>query len=733
MAFTQLPTGGGVPNVDLITQTLAKLQPDSALQNYARMHKNDPYILSLATAESNRRKALRLAAQGQNAGPQPTVADQSIAGMAPAPVMTGSGGTLQTGYGGPVTTGMASGGLPEDQGIAQIPTPNMQGMADGGIAGYEDDEEGMATGGMGGMFNFAQQSEPVVRMAEGGAIGFSKGGGGLTEMRKLVLKELGETPTKYLQDPDVKRTVDKLVQERLGATATAAPTAATSSSAAPSKAFEAGEKVRLKYGPTLTKIGDTLSNIGTTKTSKLPVGGAVKTAGVLGALPAGYEAYQQGDFYNDPNVSSFGKAKQAFGTAAKAGIPMLTTGLGSFLGPLGTAGGMLGGGALTAYLDSEGMLTSKEYEDWLKANPQATPEQTKKAAAKFIPTYSPNDQDNSEAKRLGLKVNPNTMSKPVEAKEPADTGAGGAGGQGGVGGGGGPGTSAQGIKDMYSLFAGKPDERQAKLDSIRSQMGSLAGSETLQAQNYYKQLQDDIAARGEYGKDREAKLKGREGRIAKEEGQSGGLALLEAGLAMMSGTSPNAFANIGQGAMVGTAAYRKSMEKITDARDKLDDAYGRLEDVRFNQKSMDSKELREAKLGIDKAANAGLRSLTDFAMKEFDIGRDEAKTMFGGAVNLEQSRIAAAPGIARNKMLEKRFQGDEKKMAEYGKVQKQVMASLDKDVDYQTATTQAAKDQIMQARMRSAMLNNPFLSSYAMGIGFETAPTGKARNEDDDI
>jgi hypothetical protein len=170
MAFTQLPTGGGVPNVDLITQTLAKLQPDSALQNYARMHKNDPYILSLATAESNRRKALRLAAQGQNAGQQPTVADQNIAGMAPAPVMTGSGGTLQTGYGGPVTTGMAAGGLTEDQGIAQLPTPNMQYMADGGIAGYEDDEEGMATGGMGGMFNFAQQSEPVVRMADGGHV-----------------------------------------------------------------------------------------------------------------------------------------------------------------------------------------------------------------------------------------------------------------------------------------------------------------------------------------------------------------------------------------------------------------------------------------------------------------------------------------------------------------------------------------------------------------------------------
>jgi hypothetical protein len=287
---------------------------------------------------------------------------------------------------------------------------------------------------------------------------------------------------------------------------------------------------------------------------------------------------------------------------------------------------------------------------------------------------------------------------------------------------------------MYALFAGPQNVRDTQLNEIERQYKELAESRTSAAQRDYNQLQTDIAARGEYGKDREAKLKSKEERIGKEEGQSGGLALLEAGLAMMSGTSANAFANIGQGAMAGTAAYRKSMEKIADARDKLDDAYGRLEDVRFNQKSMDSKELRAAKKGVDDATNAGLDSLIGYASKRFDITTDQAKTMFGGAVNLEQSRIAAAPGIARNKMLEKRFQGDEKKMAEYGKVQKQVMASLDKDVDYQTATTQAAKDQIMQARMRSAMLNNPFLSSYAMGIGFESAPTGKgARNEDDDI
>ena len=149
MAFTQqMPIG--TPDVNLITKTLAGLRPDSALQEYAALHKNNPYILSLAKLESDRRKSLRTAAQGQ-VGPQPTVADREIAGMAPAPMM-------------------AQTRLPEDQGIAQIPAPNMRTLANGGIAGYEDDEEGMATGGMGGMFNFAQQSEPVVRMSGGGAV-----------------------------------------------------------------------------------------------------------------------------------------------------------------------------------------------------------------------------------------------------------------------------------------------------------------------------------------------------------------------------------------------------------------------------------------------------------------------------------------------------------------------------------------------------------------------------------
>ena len=135
-----------------ISDNLA-MMPDPALQKFAQLHRQDPYMVSLALSESNRRKKLRTAKQGQaGAMPQPRVVDAAIQGMTPAPA--------------PV----AQTQLPENQGIAQISAPNMRTLADGGIAGYEDDEEGMATGGMGGMFNFAQQSEPVVRMSGGGHV-----------------------------------------------------------------------------------------------------------------------------------------------------------------------------------------------------------------------------------------------------------------------------------------------------------------------------------------------------------------------------------------------------------------------------------------------------------------------------------------------------------------------------------------------------------------------------------
>ena len=126
-----------------------RMMDDRALQQYAAMHKNDPYVFPLAFQESQNRQKIRMNGQARMAGQeQPKVNEAALMAMTPQ-------------------------AAPEEMGIGRLAAPNIQHMADGGIAGYGDDADegmGMATGGMGGMFNFAQHSEPVVRMAGGGHI-----------------------------------------------------------------------------------------------------------------------------------------------------------------------------------------------------------------------------------------------------------------------------------------------------------------------------------------------------------------------------------------------------------------------------------------------------------------------------------------------------------------------------------------------------------------------------------
>ena len=99
-------------DVNKITSTLAKL-PDAQLQQYAQMHKADPYIMALAMSESNRRKEMRSAGQAAQGGQeQPKVVDQMVAEMAPQQ-------------------------LPEEMGIGQLPAGNMN-FADGGIVAFAD-------------------------------------------------------------------------------------------------------------------------------------------------------------------------------------------------------------------------------------------------------------------------------------------------------------------------------------------------------------------------------------------------------------------------------------------------------------------------------------------------------------------------------------------------------------------------------------------------------------------
>jgi len=108
------------------TQTLEDrmmLMKPHELQQFAAMHKNDPYVLPLAMKISDMRRKLSVAEGMKYAGKQqPTVADQAIASINPQQAAPQQAAPQQQ--------------LPEQTGIAPLQAPNIQGMADGGIAGY---------------------------------------------------------------------------------------------------------------------------------------------------------------------------------------------------------------------------------------------------------------------------------------------------------------------------------------------------------------------------------------------------------------------------------------------------------------------------------------------------------------------------------------------------------------------------------------------------------------------
>ena len=84
-------------------------------------------------------------------------------------------------YGGTYTAGTPYEAMP-----TRSAGGGLMGMAAGGIAGYGDGDDVPRQNGMaqGGMYDFAQRSEPVVRMAEGGGIVALAGGGDYTTLTK---------------------------------------------------------------------------------------------------------------------------------------------------------------------------------------------------------------------------------------------------------------------------------------------------------------------------------------------------------------------------------------------------------------------------------------------------------------------------------------------------------------------------------------------------------------------
>jgi hypothetical protein len=484
-----------------VTDSLA-LMADPALQQYAQMHKDDPYIVSLAMSESNRRKKMRAAQQGQ-AGqmPPPKVVDQAISAINPPPPqpqpmpqqgMPPQGAPQQPPQGMP-PQGMpqAQTQLPEDQGIAQLPAPNMQGMADGGIVGYapggyavgESIPEGAMI--MGNMYidpntgerKYLPGAEPKRSSMAGMSIGE-----GLSKAGKYAKEKLEDLliSGEYSKKKTTERRQAEAAAEAAAAAPPVKPPPVTPAILAPTGA---GQGQGQRGAPALTPVNDTV------------------LAERLAAT----------------DNTGIGRPPTGEGAAPAGGLPTLTT-----------------------------------------------------------------------------------------ATTPADAAA-----------------ELNAIKSAQSPSV--PTEIASALDEV-----GLAKRTAIDAEE--TQRQKDIAAMGTAFSDREARLKAKQGRVEAQEKDLGAMALMQAGFAMMSGTSPHALSNIGAGATIGLKTYQDGLEKIENAKDKLDDAFGRIEEFRRNESMLNAKEKRKYARELSDTFTETKKAYTDVLVKDWGVKQDDARIIYSSVV-----------------------------------------------------------------------------------------------------
>ena len=196
-----------------------------------------------------------------------------------------------------------------------------------------------------------------------------------------------------------------------------------------------------------------------------------------------------------------------------------------------------------------------------------------------------------------------------------------------------------------------------------------------------KKFQEEM---GEYGVGREKRLKEREGKLEKDEKSNYGLAFLEAGLAMMGGESPNAFANISKGALQGMGGYKKGLASLNDRKDKLFDAYDSLEDAKRSDKKDRFSRTKAAEAGVVAAEGRLSDNMFKLATTEGQTNAETARALATASISAAgteyQGRIQTTEGAANRATqasIATANQANQRAIAEMPSSEQRLIGSLD--------------------------------------------------------
>jgi hypothetical protein len=571
-------------NVNQITSMLRRLQPDTALQEYAKANKDNPYIMALALSEAKRREKMKIAAQA-NAPEQPKVVDQAIQSMA-AP-------------------------MPEDIGIAQLPAGDMN-FADGGIVAFDE-------GG------------PVERYQSGGQLGSAF---------STFLKNTGQVSAYANGTPAQKAAIEAAFRTAVqgpfvppaGAAPGAAPAAAAPAGAAPAASNPEGWYRRLLAGKPLPKV---ISGVAALDIAGLPlVGATALTAAMQEMRDQGYTADPRGEF--DPGD---GTAAQLTFDEDRRRRAISAMSREDRLRKFGTADvnlAMAGGASSPA--GREAAAT---------APPTAAPAAAAPATASGAPAAAaPNAgaggprQNTAGRRNLGAGTPPAAAAAPAAVRdplidrlmqpvtavpvnfEPSQATF----------------PTLEQIQKLYADNRVKPENVVDPQAEQQQELINLAAFQNAQEQAAHAR---EVKERGLLGEKQEARLKAREEKLVKQEKDLGPLAAIQAGLAIMSGSSRSALQNIGAGAQVGLRGYTEGLEKLQTARERIEDGLERIETARRSEGILDNQQRSALRRDGNKIILDGKRDSINAWRTEFGRQTNEATALTNAGIKMLTDKAAA--------------------------------------------------------------------------------------------
>lgn len=189
------------------------------------------------------------------------------------------------------------------------------------------------------------------------------------------------------------------------------------------------------------------------------------------------------------------------------------------------------------------------------------------------------------------------------------------------------------IDALQQKYFGALDQDTGTLRNARA--GLVAGIKDLTEQNLAA-TKADIEKRGDVYKGREARLAEQEKGLAGMGDKNMGLALLQAGAAMM--TTPGGLgAALGKGVQVGSERYAAGLDKIEAAKSKFAEARDRLDDLRINRDDMNAKDIRAAEKEVRESKLKGEELLYNGLVSDLGIKQKNVTAIFGAAANALQS------------------------------------------------------------------------------------------------